>query len=361
MSIEERIKKRGNQKLNKYAKNPYHVSWVDRMPLWSKIAVPASLLTTMTALVVIIALPKNANTPTTNSNSNSVSVAPSIAPSIPQSLPPASNSLYYVPDWNERAINDQYRMLLFNKVNYYSYLYPAIEEEYIEELVAEDILMWGEESVDDNGSDSKIRHETNVSLYKIKGFSTKMIVAVKFTEDNQYYWYKNITDKNQYPTLGDFLSDFDLNEVAAFSAGFYDYKEDDSRYIYKYEGIAKEQVMTHIFGDTSAYFTKDAGGKAYSQYTNFVSIGIYMPRLHLDSAGSNGSSGLTFYDNGFLKITFLNVKYWFYVGEEHYQAFKDYMLNNLTGEYLPNHYHSPSSHEEPNPSSYNGPSSTTLP
>lgn len=54
MNFEKWMKKRGNNKLNAYAKNPYHVSWIKRMPLWSKVAVPAALA--MTAAVVVISV-----------------------------------------------------------------------------------------------------------------------------------------------------------------------------------------------------------------------------------------------------------------------------------------------------------------
>ena len=54
MNFEKWMKKRGNNKLNAYAKNPYHVSWIKRMPMWSKILVPSALA--MTAAVVVISV-----------------------------------------------------------------------------------------------------------------------------------------------------------------------------------------------------------------------------------------------------------------------------------------------------------------
>ena len=52
MNFEKWMQKRGNNKLNKFAKNPYHVSWIKRLPLWSKVAVPT--LMAATAAIVII-------------------------------------------------------------------------------------------------------------------------------------------------------------------------------------------------------------------------------------------------------------------------------------------------------------------
>ena len=356
MSIEERIKKRGNQKLNKYAKNPYHVSWVDRMPLWSKIVVPASLLVASSAaLVVVLTLPKNVKN--NSESSNSISVAPSIAPSsIAHS---AQESLYSVPKWEDRAINDQYRVLSFNSITYYSYLYPMIEEEYIGVLIDENITLSGSEEYFENNNYSPIMHETSVKLYKINGFNPNFILAVKFIEDNGYYWYKNVSNVNRYLTLGEFLDNVDINEVATFPTGFYECQEGNERHRYKYEGIDKTQIMNCIFNNVSAYFAKEVEDKIYSQYSNYISIPIYMPRLHLNSSGINGASGLSFYDNGFLEITFLNKKDLFYIGEEHYQTLKDYMVNNLVGEELP--IDCQTINEEGKPSSNTSPSSTTLP
>lgn len=326
MSIEEKIKKRGNQKLNKYAKNPYHVLWVDRMPLWSKIVVSTSLLATSVALVVVLALPKNIKSNT--DNSNSISVAPSIAPSsIAYSV---QESLYSVPKWEDRAINDQYRVLSFNNITYYSYLYPMIEEEYIGESIDENITMTGSEEHFENNNYSPIMHETNVKLYKINGFNPNFILAVKFIEDDGYYWYKNITNTNYYATLSEFLDNVDINEVATFPTAFYDHQEGDERHRYQYEGVDKAQIMNCIFDNVGAYFAKEVEDKIYSQYSSYISIPIYMPRLHLNSLGINGASGLSFYDNGFLEITFLNKKDLFYVGEEKYQTLEKHLLTDCS-------------------------------
>ena len=330
MSIEERIKKRGNQKLNKYAKNPYHISWVDRMPLWSKVVIPASLLATSAALVVVLTLPKNVKNIT--ESSNSISVAPSIAPSsIAHSV---QESLYSVPKWEDRAINDQYRVLSFNDITYYSYLYPMIEEEYIGELIDENITMRGSEEHFENNNYSPIMHETSVKLYKINGFNPNFILAVKFIEDNGYYWYKNISNTNYYATLSEFLDNVDINEVATFPTAFYDYLDGDKRVRCEYENIDKSQVINNVFSNPDAYFCKEVelpGGvtKYYSQYTNYIRMPIYIPMLHLTTS-SNGASGFAFYDNGFLEITFLNKKDLFYIGEEKYQSLEKHLLTDCS-------------------------------
>jgi hypothetical protein len=56
--IEKKLRKRALQKLDKYAHNPYHVnkpSFFSRIPLWGKIAVPASLVTAV-AVVAFVGL-----------------------------------------------------------------------------------------------------------------------------------------------------------------------------------------------------------------------------------------------------------------------------------------------------------------
>ena len=54
--IEKKLRKRGMQKLDKYAHNPYHVnkpSFFSRIPLWGKIMVPASLVTAVAAVAFV--------------------------------------------------------------------------------------------------------------------------------------------------------------------------------------------------------------------------------------------------------------------------------------------------------------------
>ena len=51
--IEKKLRKRGMQKLDKFAHNPYHVdkpSFFSKIPLWGKIAIPASLVTAVTVV-----------------------------------------------------------------------------------------------------------------------------------------------------------------------------------------------------------------------------------------------------------------------------------------------------------------------
>ena len=57
MNFEKWMKKRGNQKIDKYAKNPYHVSWFKRVPRWVKIFTPIATCATALMIVVLIAIP----------------------------------------------------------------------------------------------------------------------------------------------------------------------------------------------------------------------------------------------------------------------------------------------------------------
>ena len=56
--IEKKLRKRGMQKLDKFAHNPYHVnkpSFFSRIPLWGKIMIPASLVAAV-AVVAFVGL-----------------------------------------------------------------------------------------------------------------------------------------------------------------------------------------------------------------------------------------------------------------------------------------------------------------
>ena len=359
MSFESKMKKRGNKKLNQFAKNPYRKPWYNRIPLWSKIAVPASLMALASAFAVIMILPKVSNGSTkaylhdgdmystqNAINSSNDKAAPNSQPYSNYSLTPSTaqgeGSSYYEEPWDNRAINNQYRMLLYNGDNYYSYqTYPAVEEQYIGEYL-DTTTVWGEEPVYNNPDSTYIRHETTGLLYRVNGFDPSLLIAVKFNEDEGYYWYKNVSDYSYCQTMGEFLNKINLNEVASFPRAFYDVQENETHARYQYNNLDKDLVLNTFFSNPDAAFCKEVelpGGvtKYYSQYTNYISIPIYIPRLHLTES-SNGASGFSIYDNGFLELTFMNKKDWFYVGEEAYQTFKDYLLNNLSGELLEHYY-----------------------
>lgn len=364
MSFESKMKNRGNKNLDKFAKNPYHVSWIKRVPLWSKVAVPATLVATSAALVVVFALPKNKSNKAIPNQGSSLVLNNSAIESMPAnsgkevetaenvqsgagvisqpSSQQASSDVYYVAPWDERTIYDQYRMVRYNSINYYCYQYPSVEEQYIGELLTSDLEVTSVETTYENNNPVSVNHETTAALYEINGFDSSYLLAVRFNEDDGYYWYKNITDQEQYATLGDFLDKVDLNQVASFPYAFYDFVDNDKRVRYQYDNLDKSQVMNNVFADPDVEFKKEVelpGGvtKYYSQYTNYISVPIYMPRLHLTTS-SNGASGFSFYDNGFMELTFLNKKDLFYIGEENYQTLKDYILANLEGEVLPNYY-----------------------
>ena len=131
MNFEKRMKKRGNQKLDKFAKNPYHVPWFKKIPTWVKIATPAVLTSAAAATIVIVMMPTFANKSyhaNMNIGSGSVNYIPSAnngksTPTSTHEYQPSSSaysSQQSNPNesWGSKAFYQKYPSILYQEVTY---------------------------------------------------------------------------------------------------------------------------------------------------------------------------------------------------------------------------------------------------
>lgn len=337
-NIEKKLKKRGIQKLNKYAKNPYHVAWFKRIPTWMKVAIPSLAVATATAVVCFAVILPMVGTKNYSANLNKGdNYAPEAPSGTPTSYYQGSNqeqtphdSGAYIKPWDERTIEEKYpvfKISLDSHEYFYGwYHHNPIEAQYVDEKIADDVTVKG------NDSYNNIDYQTTISLYRIKDFASRLVVAVKFNEDEHYYCYGNRSEIDPYPTLAELLVDLPLDKIAAFDKAYFGYSEGNTLVSDEYSGVTKESVMNILLADTSKQDIANvepsivAAGK---DYTKVIQISTPFPSIDITSG--TGASALTICDTGFLQATMLNRHYNFYIGVETYQNFENYLTSNLTG------------------------------
>ena len=106
MNIEELIKIRGNQKIDKYTEKKFKLPLFYRIPYWTKILTPAALLLAASIISIVNFMPKN-----NNSTINLIVSDDDL--SIVDSEKAQPSSIYYsseseVPTWNELSMPEKY-------------------------------------------------------------------------------------------------------------------------------------------------------------------------------------------------------------------------------------------------------------
>ena len=335
-NIEKKLKKRGIQKLKKYAKNPYHVAWFKRIPTWMKVAIPSLAVATATAVVCFAVILPMVGTKNYSANLKQGENVPSNAQASSgknmssMMMDPADNSGAYVKNWEEKTLEEKYTAFTYTiddqGSGYRWYHHNPIEAQSIGDKLADDVVITGYYPYED------VNHQTTVSIYKVKDFAPRLILAVKFSDDEHYYCYGNMNGVESYQTLGDLLADLPLDKIATFDKAYFGYSEGNTLVSDEYSGVTKESVMNILLADTSKQDIANvepsivAAGK---DYTKVIQISTPFPSIDITSG--TGASALTICDTGFLQATMLNRHYNFYIGVETYQNFENYLTSNLMG------------------------------
>ncbi len=202
MSFEKKMKKRGNQKLNAFAKNPYHQEEkVKSFPAWGKILIPSLVAASCAVIIVAVGIVplisssgKNtahlqdgsfnkggypAEAASQNLDNSAYAPAQSITPGDAQQ---SNGEKKETTAWEERSITSQYPYVTYSNKTYHAHSLDKaspIAATYVGEKVLDDVVV--------DGSDNK--HTTKASIYYINNINYKAGIAVQFTGDTDYYAY----------------------------------------------------------------------------------------------------------------------------------------------------------------------------
>ena len=322
MNFEKWMKKRGNNKLNAYAKNPYHVSWIKRLPVWSKVVIPTTLA--LTAAVVVISvgvLPhlgangaavhsKNDNTPAYSSAER----------------PQESKSTHYTPassqaqtSYNPGETDSGYRSVhaKFPTLNYSSREYtltdvygsPIVPQASVGQLLYE-------------GSSKAVSlGDEEIRIYAIKNIDDEVAVALRTRYSNIAYAYFNLDthfhDIHDFKELLNPYSEMDITSIEHID---YTGVEFEQATVYEYANYKINDIYDILFHDelVSGYIAEDYD---YESSTEYFQMTLKVEALGVDSFNAY------FFNTGYIVFDMFNQNHIFELGQTTYELIDVYLAN----------------------------------
>lgn len=214
--------------------------------------------------------------------------------------------------WKSLEINQQYNTVHCNSVRYYNNNMTLNKSE-AGEIIA---------SAEATGTDpfNNKSYTKKVSVYKLKKFSEKVAVAVKFEESDKYYIYVN--HFCEFETLGEIIDDLNLNENMKITAGYY--REEDISLI-KYEKIDSSVILEKLFDDTELKKLSEPNEILLSDFSFEIEISPFSPSVrHMISVTKSG----------YILVDVFHTQQIFFIGEEEAENFIDYVMENYKGKKL---------------------------
>ena len=332
MSFEKKMKKRGNDKLNQFAKNPYHQEPIMEskpvrrgMPLWSKILIPVGAIATgifgsFIGMRMVFGGfgNKAANEGGYYSHQDEAQAPAAISedkggrdgsqtpysPSSPESA---------TKDWEDLSITSQYSTIDYSDLSYIEY-----SSDKAEPIDAQYIASKMDENITVKGHDYNLNedHTIEVTIYSIKNIHYKAAIAVQFKDSTDYYAYVCLnylcsTYDELYDELG-FTNELVLNSVTYTNE----------------EGHLTNQTVNNQ-NDLKALLASYKGQNLNNIYPNdpdvpqegkidSIMVSISIPCLDIKIAS------IEFYSYGLLSIRFSHaLSHQFDLGVASYNAFKE--------------------------------------
>ncbi len=250
-----------------------------------------------------------------------------------------SESLEYVPKWDERTITQQYTTLKLSGQDYNSRS-VEIKAELIEEKI--DIA---EASGYDIYTDKT--YTQNVEVYKISEVSEKFAVAVSFPESDKYYTY--VINRYTPDSLAGLVNDLNFEDNLTFSGKITcrnwknDGKTSDE---VTFEGDVNKAVWDILLSDIQnvpiTLMDADKDIKYTFDRGKTMHIGISVNLFGYNNIVMNVD------ENGYLTTNILSSGKYFYIGKEKANEFIDYVENNFEG-YIIKYVYEEDPYDKPKP------------
>ena len=356
MNFEKKMKKRGNQKLNKFAYNPYHKEpKAKSFPTWGKVLIPTfATVATVVVLFAVVVVPNMsakgganmmdasqggnyipAEEASYNKGNSNQGAASDQGEGAPQASKPAS-----IPTWEERSIIEQYP-----EFTYDAYTYQVRYDGTTKVISATNTyVLLDNIIVNSRDTLTNVDHQINASVYSINHIARKCALAIKFEGSEDYYAY---TNKYYYPaTLSDLLADScfedeviinkgkDFNALNGTGVDFV-VSNDDSimEIIYSDKSPTNIRSEESYYDDGTPSSSINPSSMAYAlprreveyqvifgrHYTHVVSFKLVINSLGISNAWAEA------YDCGYMSFNLFGRGHFFDIGETRYSQIKAYI------------------------------------
>lgn len=334
MNFEKKMQKRGNQKLDQFAKNPYHKEQpkVNSFPLWGKILIPtagvslALLLGFTVAFIPSLASNKSVAIIDGGSGQGAAHYDPAEATS--QNIggkdnhsqqSPGEGTAHQDTKWNDMTIIEQYPSFTYGDYTYnvrYTDVSKPINASFVKTKL-NDIYVHGYDSTKDEN------HFMNASIYTINQIHEKVSLAIRFENSNVYYAYQN---SNYIPeSLSDFLEDTCIEkEATILKASSIDLtKENNAETTRDFSNLI--DITNILMTDkspvnTKQYVTKNADS-LLANHNEGICLQLKFECLGIDDAE------VFFFDDGLMCANLFKEKVAsFNIGQDRYLQIKDCVI-----------------------------------
>ena len=224
------------------------------------------------------------------------------------------NDAAYVKRWDERSIVEKFPGFKWNTTVFeYHVNDKSMEETAVGEFIT-DVTATGYDVYTDT------TYTQTVHLYAVHGIAPAAAVAIQYDGDRVYYPACN----GDYTpaTLGDLIRDLNLEQTLQVNGVYFEYRDADYNFHdTKYSGLTKDTMWQMLLSDATL-------PNVYDQQMGFwdtIDVSVSIPLLGI-------SHVISVSETGYLFTNMLSTGKAFYVGEDVYTAFVDYVQNNLAVE-----------------------------
>lgn len=351
MSFEKKMKKRGNQKLDQFAKNPYHKPKVTTFPTWAKVFIPSFAVAAGVVLFITVGvLPSMAN----NKNA-AITNKDGYSHYEPTELNPTNQGASYTPvdshpsdaqaegsqgamsstkepgqikKWEDKALFEQYPSFSYDnktyQVRYADYRTNPIDVKYVEYLVSDNISLIG--------YDERLgeMHQMTASVYNITKINPDVALAIKFTNDENYYAYQNVD--YYFSSFEDILNKVSFNTEVVINYIVYTEYDATTRVSTKKQfEVDNQSAMMDYFYTLTGYAnlkSDNPSNQNTSEYVSstqtanhYLSLNVTIPCLNINNAA------MTFDSNGFVSVNLFGKFAEFQIENTKYQELENIILN----------------------------------
>lgn len=314
-NIEKKLRKRGMQKLDKFAKNPYKMQKapsIKRVPAWFKITVPAVSCALALSIAVIIMLPnfapKGAKASHNKGVENQEPADASNGKAASEAAVSSTPTMMGGDDWKYLSFAKQYSKVIYDNKEYEametypkSYRYASVAMDDIESYIG---------SIHVSRTYDGVLHEQDVNVYKVKNISSDAFICI----NNYVYanWNNTFTD------LGDFLNQYSFDTEVNLRYTTISMSLVGESTTYR-ESASKDAIKSYIFNDTTV--ANDSENILTTDYVTAPCIRVVtsIPVVGLEIFD------LEVYSSGVLQIN--NNKNLFNIGVTAYQGLYDYIIS----------------------------------
>ncbi len=216
-----------------------------------------------------------------------------------------------MPQWNDLAIPMRYTEAKLGDITYSTQN---------TEIPAENVLSFlGETEMQGYDIYTDTAYTVNAQIYSIKSVGTDCAVAVRIDNGENYYVYVN--SWYEPDTLGDFINDLDLKNTVVFRKAYideYKYFDNGSEHKQRIYADFDDNVIWDMLSDVL-----DAKNVEYNHPYDRIGVETDLPVL--------GYKNISFCvtPDGYIITNILCTQKCFFIGTEKFEAFDEYLKNNV--------------------------------